>query len=457
MAGTAVTGRVEHRANSEVRRLRLEHNKVVTDLETLRTILGTDGGTSAGGVVSLVNELAADHAVMVTFLDELDTDSATVSAWQTEVDGDLDDINDLLTFEAGLDGPIGGDWTVTIGAATTLTGAGRVRWRRAGQIYETALDTTITLTDDGDVDNTKWRAWRVEIADTGVVTATADGDTQHATEDSALLGLASTARTANTVELGYFTIQSDSGYAVGDVNVNGESDSGWIYNKMPRQRGAALTANMGASLAAGSTTDRFTHGTVDITQMGVKQTQIAASAGAGIDFSYADTITGADKFGGHLVTVAIDGSTIMTVPADGVTTGAGGVSNMTYASAAAANTALDNAQDRLPSCYPILGRIVVDSAIATFTYGTDDIVGTDGTATFTSETYAAFDRTDQSGTGQGVDQPTIPATVSAAFLAAGVAATNVATLSADTLSTTAVNAASDMTAATVNATAGDGV
>jgi hypothetical protein len=127
---------------------------------------------------------------------------------------------------------------------------------------------------------------------------------------------------------------------------------------------------------------------------------------------------------------------------------------MTHASAAAANTALDNVQSRLPGIFPVLGRITCEAAKNTFTYGTDDGAGTDGTFTFTSETYAKFDRTDQSGTGQGVDQPTIPASVTAALLAtlaASKPASGPATLAASKPTSASVNAAGDMTAATVNA------
>jgi hypothetical protein len=366
-------------------------------------------GAICNQAAALGNELITDHATIKAALDASNT-------WCTEVDGDLDDICDVLEFEHGLDGVIGGDYTITAGAAVTLTGAGRIRWRRDGQVYETALDTTITLGDDGDVDDTKWRAWRIEIADTGVVTATADGDTQHANEEDALLSLASKAKTASTVEIGYFTIHSDGGFNIGTDNVNGETAANVYYCKEPRQRAAGLTADMGAAIAIGSSDTNFSHGTIDCKTQGVKVAQIAA--GADVAFDDADTI-GENQFGGHLIVVGLDGASVYALASDGI---AGAVSAMTHADLAAATTALDNVQDRIPAIFPVLGRITCENAKAgTFTYGTDDGAGTDGTFTFTSETYAAFDRTDQSGTGQGVDQPTIPASVTATIPAAGPA------------------------------------
>ena len=207
-----------------------------------------------------------------------------------DIMGALDTMNDILEFEHGLDGVIGGDYTFSAGAAVTLTGAGRIRWRRSGQIYETALDTTITLADDGDITQAKYRAFRIEIADTGVVTAKAIGASNLDNGEDAMLSLASLAQTASTVEIGYITItKSDGAFNIGTTNLNAANVTVAIYYaKTPRQRAAGLTADMGASIAIGTTATNFSHGTVDCRTQGVKVAQIAA--GADVAFDDNDTI-----------------------------------------------------------------------------------------------------------------------------------------------------------------------
>lgn len=370
-------------------------------------------------LAALGNELRTDHATFKTWADEIATDHAALITWMTEVDGDLDSINDYIAARNEADGVIGGDFTIASTAAATLLGAGHVRYQIGGQVFYIALDTTITLADDGDVDDTKWRAWRIEIDRTGTVTATADGDTQHANEEDALLNLSTVAPTANTVTIGYWTVHSNGGFDVGSANTNGETADNAYHVRGPQKQVSGLHTALGASIAVGTTPENFSHGTIDAMRNGVYLTQIAA--GTDVAFDDADVITSSGQFGGHLVLVGLDGASVYALASDGL---AGAVSTMTHASAAAANTALDTLADQIPEVFVIVGRIVVEAAKATFTYGTDDIAGTDGTATYTDATVGVWDRTSLTGfDSHQINPPAVPATVTAALLATLTAST----------------------------------
>ena len=66
---------------------------------------------------------------------------------------------------------------------------------------------------------------------------------------------------------------------------------------------------------------------------------------------------------------------------------------------------------------------------ATFTYGTDDVNGTDGTPVWIDAVATAYDRTNVSGAGVGPAPPTVPATI-AAPVKVNMVASQVPTLSA---------------------------
>ncbi len=370
---------------------------------------------------TLGTELIADHATSKTALDAIETlieelhdDSGTRNTWETEVDADLDVINNYLDAKAEPDGVIGGDFNIVAGANVTLTGSGHVQYRINGIVHYVLLDTTISLVDDGDVDAGKWRAWRIEINRLGVVTCTADGDTQHNEEELAMLNLSTLAQTANTVTIGYFNIDSNGGYAVNDVNVNGETAENVYVVRGPLKQVSGLHAALGGSIAIGSTNTKFSHGTVDAMLNGQFITQLAA--GTDVTFDDADIITSSGQFGGHLIVLSLGGGSVYALASDGL---AGAASTMTHATAAAANTALDTIADQLPENFAVIGRITVESAKSTFTYATDDLAGTDGTGTYTDATVGTWDRTDTAGfDSHQINPPAIPATVSAPVTAA---------------------------------------
>ena len=341
-----------------------------------------------------VNELRTDHATGKTSNDNL---------------------NDYLDFVNEADGVIGGDFVISAGAATTLTGAGNIKYRIGGEIHYIALDTTITLGDDGDVDADKWRAWRIEIDRLGVVTATADGDTQHVNEQDALLNLASIAQTANTVTIGYFTIDSNGGFNIGTDNVNGETAENVYHVRGAQKQASGLHTALGSTIVADATAATWSSGTVDAKRNGVRVAQIAAITNQAMDD--ADTITTL-KYGGWLLVVDLAGTGIYALAADGI---AGTVSAMAYASAALAEADLATLCDQLPELFVPIGKLVVANlAGGTFTAGTTNWDATSVTTTVTNCTVGVWDKDNKTGFDtHKINPPTLtdpPATLSNADL-----------------------------------------
>lgn len=408
-------------------------NTVATSLNETRT----DHLGSGTSYKVWADEMTTDHASFKTLTDELVDDHATfktaVDETETLIEEMYDDEEakrDYLHFMNEADGVIGGDFTIAAAAATTLTGAGHVEFRMNGETFYCDLDTTITLEDSGDIVTGKWGAWRILIDREGTVT-TQDTGSQMAfdNEEDALLNLSAVAPTANTVTIGYFTIDSDAGFNIGTDNVNGETAENVYHVRGPAKQVSGLHTALGASVAVGSTDTNFSHGTIDAKSNGVYLSQIGA--GADVAFDDADTI-GSGNFGGHLLVVGLDGASVYALAADGA---AGSVSAMTYADAAAVNTAIDTLTDQLPEMFVPFGRIVVENGKgALFTYGTDDIAGTDGTATYTDATVGTWDRTVTTGfDSHTINPPAIPAELSAskpASAPATLSASKVASLSA---------------------------
>jgi len=344
---------------------------------------------------------------------------AAAVTWATEVDGDLDTINDILDFDS-LDGVIGGDYAIVGAAAVTWAASGRIKWRRNGQVFETAMPATLTMADDGDITQNKYRAFRVEISDLGAVTMVAGGDLESTTAEQALLALSAVAPTASTVTIAYVCFQDTTGaFDIGTTNTADAENITYYYERMPRAQAAGLTAAMVPGLAIGTTTHEFSHGTVDGKALGVGVAQITP-ADVTQAFSNNDIVTTSGKFGGWLICTDLAGTDVLTLCANGVYEGA---QTVDYASLAAVTTALDNCQARIPTIFTVLGRCTVETAKATWTANSDDGAGTDGTFTFTSEGVLAFNRTVTSGTGQGPTRPTTPATVTAPLFSAATAPT----------------------------------
>ncbi len=363
-------------------------NNIITDLETLRAPLAQSN----------------------TLIEELHDDGGTRATWETEVDADLDEINDMLDFLVEEDGVIGGDYAFSDGAAVALTCAGSVIYRIGGETFYKTLPATVSLEDEGDVATNKYRAWRIEIDRLGALTCLSFGDMEKTTAEEALLSLCALALTADTATLGYIVFNDETGaFNIGTTNIDDSENFAVYYERQPRNRASALTAAMGASIAAGSTPENYSTGTRDYMVAGVRVAQDAAESDK--TFNDADTI-GQSQFGGHLIVTNLANNATYALGSDGL---AESVSAMVHASAAAADTQLDLLAARLPSMFCLCGKIVVTNNIAGgFTYGTDDINTTDGTAVFTDVGFATHDRTVTDAIQLGrSNPPVIPGTISA--------------------------------------------
>ena len=419
--------RINHEAVANPEALFKLLNAMDTETDSLRTLaneLRTDHATfktQADAVETLVEELHDDHATFKTAVDQTETlieelhdDHATIKGVIDEIDSDHDDMNDYLHFLHEVDGVIDGDFTIATAAAVTLLGAGHVKYRIGGEIFYVDLDTTITLADDGDVDNTKWRAWRIEINRLGVVAATADGDTQHANEEDALLNLSKIAPTANTVTIGYFTINSNGGFNIGTDNTNGETAANVYHVRGPKNQVSGLHTALGAPIVTVDGAGTWGCGTINVKRNGVYLAQIAAIVAQAVDD--ADTIATL-KFGGWLLVTNLAGTGVYLLAADG---GAGAVSAMSYDTAILAEAALDTLCDRLPEIFVPIGKILVQNGSGgLFTAGATNWNAANITTTETDATVGVWDRTATTGfDSHKINPPAVPASLAAASPAA---------------------------------------
>lgn len=491
MAGTARTSVKEHGFKSEVVALREEHNKAVTDLETLRaaiqaggvtlvnemrddmsaatnnyqawatetktdiatiatfeaeakTDIGTiatfdaevyaDSGTIAtfeaevyadsGTIATFEAEVYADSGTIATFDAEVYTDSGTIATfeaevaadtainatWETEVDGDLDKINDYLDL-LGQDTIISGNPAVQEGTGDTtrLRMAGtNIRYRIGGLDYlqKIAIETEPPT---GEITGAGYGAYRMELSTSGTMAVTRKADPMnYASYEDAMLSLGSLARTAASIDVGYasilaaaggFTAQTDLPI-IGDAQVDGitwyQTDLGRALNGL--NSACVVTADAGvATLAIAA---------VNVNVNGVKLAEIAVDATHAMDD--ADTV-GISQWGGWLLVVDPAGTGTYALAADGI---AGTVSVMTYADKAAVDTALDLVQDRIPAICPPIARIYLNNVGGADAW----VAGTDNwdtdTAVATVERYpVAHSRVSDVTT--SMVRPTIPASVTA--------------------------------------------
>jgi len=393
-------------------------------------------------VYDRISEMMTDHATnktavdtSKTLTDELRTDHATVRTWLVESDADQDAINNYLDFLNEADGVIEGSYSMAGTAAVTVLGAGRVRYRIDGVEFETVLDTTITIEDNGDVTQNKWGAWRVLIDGAGAVTtqSAASGGSAFNSAEDALLGLSAIAQTASTACIGYFTITDSGGaFNIGTTNTSGGTATTVVYDeRMPRKKAAGLSAALGASIALDAASATYNTGTIDAKVLGVNLTQIGAQTTQAFDD--ADTVA-TTKFGGWVICTDLAGTDIYALAANGV---AGAVSAMAYDSSALAQTAIDNVVDRLPSIFCPIGQLIIEQGTGTFTAGTTNLDDAQTTATFADFTVGSWGRTSLTGAdSHKVNPPAVPATITAPIVATitAVAATaGPATLSSTTL------------------------
>lgn len=349
---------------------------------------------------------------------EVDASRVAVAAWETEVDSDLDNINDGVYYRNERDGVTGGNHTMGVGTTDTtmVRLSGTVRYRIGGVEYS-ATDVEGDLAT-GEVTENKWGAWRLLMGKTGAITtqrATANGTSgamAFASAEDALLSLSQIAISANCIEVGYVAIDAAAGgFTPGTDDpkaTDAQVDTDQYYNCRVPRIDNGFTAAPSVGLSEGTSNDEYAFGTINVRTNGLNIAQIAADVT--IAFADADVITSDGKFGGELFVTDLAGTAVMSLASTGI---AGGAQTVDLANAAAAVAALDAVQAALPQIFTVIGRVVVEANKASFTFNTDDLAGTDGTATWTDEIVGDFDRTKVSGTGVGIGSPTIPATVAA--------------------------------------------
>ena len=346
---------------------------------------------------------------VVTFFNELRTDS--------------DALNDYVARMNDRDGVIGGSHTLGVGTGTStkVRMSGTIRYRIDGVDYSAANLEVVLAT--GEITHNTNGAWRITIDKTGTLAtqrATANGTSgtmAYASAEIALLNLAQIARPASTVDVGYLMIHATSGqggFTPGTddpATSDDQVDVATYYNCRMPHLDNGFTAAPSVSLSEGTNNDEFAFGTINVRTNGLNLAQIAADTT--IAFTQNDVITSEDQLSGHLFITDTAGTAILSLAATGI---AGAVQTMTYTTLTLATAALDAVQLALPKIYTVIGRMTCVANKDSFAFNTDDLAGTDGTATWTDEVATAYDRTDVAGTGVGPGVPTIPAVMDAADL-----------------------------------------
>ena len=416
MAGTTRTPRSIGLADRYMDDVTASVAALVVDMELLRAVVAEEN--------ILAEELHDDHAIVRT--------------WLVEVDADENNIANHLDYGLTPNGVIGGSYAFSAGAATTLAATGFITYRLNGIEYSGPMPATITLEDLGDVTQNNFAAWRIEIDALGAVTAkespTAAG---YATAQIALLALGGLAPTANTVTIGYLTLtDTDSVIALGTDNLNAAGVvSAIYYERGPRKRISGLNAALGAAstLTAASTT--FGHGTINANMNGLKKAQIGAGATQAL--TDADVISTL-KFGAVVILTDLAGTAYVSLNQAGIP----GVQTMASASAAAALALIDAVIDRLPAMFvPVALIRVSNQAGGDFTFKTTNWDATSVTSTITDAAVAGWDRTVAAGfNSHQITRVAIPA---------DIAAPVVGTISASKPTSSNVDAAGDLTGFTV--------
>lgn len=314
-------------------------------------VLGTNRvtfqGMSQKGLVTFlqdvetaVNELITDHAIRITWVQDIE-----------------DALTDIFDFERARDGISGG--AINLREATNASTKCRTdafSYRIGGKEYhKQAADDTITLAGTITAAGNKWGAWRFEVDKLGAITATNFGSTMaEASEQNALLSLSAIALGSNKAIIGYLAIQATTGNfiggtddpKIGDANVNAIT---WYNANGP----SGLTA-FDDTFAVGSTPEQISVGVTTPHVHGLDLAQISAVTGQ--TFTVADIIT-ASKFAGWVIIVDLAGTAFATFSADGDPL----ATTQAYNDAATRDTALDNVIARLPAMFVIVGTLKVEN------------------------------------------------------------------------------------------------
>lgn len=264
------------------------------------------------------------------------------------------------------DGVMAGSYAFAAAAQVTIAVTGWVKYRIAGIEYTREMPATITLTDNGDIAQNAFGAWRIEIDRLGACTATNSTILTDATEQIALLRIASIAPTASACTIGYMTIvKTGSAFNIGTDNLTvATATATFYYERSPRKRITGLNAARGSVSILNPGAVTVNSGTVDHNVNGLKKAQIAAAATQAI--TDADTVTTL-KFGAILLMTNLAATGVVSLNAAGTP----GVTAMAYNSAALALAALNDVVDRLPGMFCPISYITINNQIAgTFTVKT---------------------------------------------------------------------------------------
>lgn len=278
------------------------------------------------------------------------------------------------------DGMISGEPGVQEGTSVTTSVRmnGAVYFQLDGDPFHAAAAEAVLDGATDDITATKFGAWRIELAATGVLTTTsavASGDMAFDTAEDAMMNLASQARTANTIDVGYLVIEAAAGgFTIGtDLPVTSDAQvtAATYTSVFVQQYGSGLNAALGAVTTTPDGVTTIGIGTVNVNINGDTLAQIAAQATAAFDD--ADTVT-VNDWGGWLLISDHAGTGTYLLAADGI---AGSVSAMTFTTKALTDTQLDSIQDLLPLTMGVLSRIYFNNTNdgtvpATWTAGTDD-------------------------------------------------------------------------------------
>ncbi len=258
------------------------------------------------------------------------------------------------------------------------------------QLYAPAV-AGISLPGTDDITASKFGCWRFECDALGVVTATPaipiTSDQAFDNVSQAFAALSIIALTADSTIVGYLSIEAGgSGFTVGtdkpvtsDANVTAAT----YYDVL-----ADSSVEVVASFAVGSVPEDVNIGAVTVIRNGLQLAEIAADTAW--DFALADTID-ADKFGGWLFYIDLTGTPVVKdIAADGDPLA---VSAMAYASAQAAQDALDLLEAKMPERLVIIGQLIIENDSAAWTANADDL--TDGS----DVTAAVFTARDATATG----------------------------------------------------------
>lgn len=351
-------------------------------------------------------ELDASRSAVKELIDDADT----LVTWQTEVDGDLDTMNDYFDL-LGQDGLKAGKPGCVDGSSDTTklrVEGTNLRYQIGSQQYMTtaALETEPPT---GEITAAKFGAYRMDLNQSGALTVTRKGDPMaYDSLEDALLSLASVAHTANSIDVGYLVIEAAAGGFTAQTDLPLTADAqvtaATYYDVLVGRAENGL--NAAATVAVADSVATLNISKINANANGAKLSEIAVSATQALDD--ADTVTNA-KWGGWLLIVDAAGTGTYCLAADGV---AGTASTMAYATKAAVDTALDLVQRRMPAYCVSIARIYLDNTggANAWTGNTDD--WDHDTAVATAEVYPVIhDRTLDKTI--SMVRPTIPATVTA--------------------------------------------